>query len=436
MRAKAWCTVTWILHFLVGSVAVFIGLHRTALRQHAFKAAWASIAVALLVVFSLHAERAIAQNSAVPPIWDFRCFWVYGRVADVTHEPYNPHAMHTIGDALPYDRGFSREVLDVGMVYPPPSVALFAPLGLFETPKRALPFWYAILIGALLLDTMLLWRIFLRDAGIAGLLAAAVLVAVFPGTLEVIRAAQSVFVALAFVLLYLDARKPLRQGAFLALAVIVKPFVLVTLLYPLLRRDWRTLLSAVVTSLVLTAAVVPLIGWHSIASFITDSPEQRLPSTILTAYSNQSILGWVERVTQQQDSISAALHNPLYLVAVVLLLAATVALVAKFGEHERAYCIALLISLSLLIYPHDQFFYTPMLLIPIAFVWSRRSVLLGGAVTAWAFTFVEFALSNPFNMQMFAALASWIMLACLPPLQRLPSRVIASEAERVQLMIP
>jgi hypothetical protein len=402
------------LHLLGGLILAYVGLLPFVSTRRWLKAIWAVAAGVLLIIFCAHAYRTIASGIASPPIWDFRCFWIYGRVIDVTHQPYAPSAMHAIGDALSYNRGgFSREVLDVGLVYPPPAVLLFAPLGLFASPNAALPFWYALLILALLAAVVLLWRIFLSDSGWIGLVVAALLVALFPTTTIIFSDAQTIYIALFFVLLYLREEVPLRQGVWLALATIVKPFVIVVLLYPLLRKQWNVLGSAIATALILTAAAIPIIGWNSVLSFITNSPGKRLPSYILTDHSNQSLLGWIERATHQQAEVTTAFHNPLYLLAAAVLTSITIWLIIKSGERYKELCIALLLPLALLIYPHDQFYYIPMLLVPIFLLWSRRATLPGGAVGALAFTLVEFFVSGVENAQIYDALLAWIVLACL-----------------------
>jgi hypothetical protein len=404
-----------IVHGFIDALVVYFGLLPFVTTRRVFTVAWVAVAGLLLFISAKQAADAIAGGIASPPMWDFLCFWLYGRVADVLHQPYDPHAMHTIAAALTYDHTFAREILDVGFIYPPPAILLFAPLGIFANPRAALPFWYALLLVVLCINIVLLWRRFLHADGWRGLLASALLVTLLPTTITVIAIGQTQFIAMAFLLLFISERSALRQGVWLAVATIIKPFLLVIFLYPLLRRAWGTLISGLLTFFIATLAALPLIGWHSIVSFIKDPTSKRLPDWMLTDISNQSILGWLVRSTHQQAHVTSAVHQPLYVFIVIALVVVTVWTIMRPNGRERDYCIALLVPLALLIYPGTGWHYTTMLLIPMFFLWSRREMMPHGAWIACAFTAVELALSDIENAQMFAFLAAWIVLLwCFP----------------------
>jgi len=399
-----------ILHFFIDALAVYGGL-AALVKRRAFLIGWLAVAAGLLAIFAQHAWHTIAQSLATPPLWDFVCFWLYGRVADVTHLPYDPHAMHRIALALPpYGTGFAREVLDVGFIYPPPTIALFAPLGLFQTPHTAMPFWYAVLLPALCLEIVLLWRRFLYGYGWQGLVSAALLVLLFPTTVTVLGIGQTLFIASVFLLLYLNDASSLRRGVWLGFAAIVKPYMIVIWLYPVLRRDWRVLSAAMMTVAGVTAAVLPLIGWRSIVSFLTDPPSRRLPDWMLTDDSNQSLLAWLVRSTHRQAHVTAAVHMPIYLFAVIALVAITAWCIVRIGEADRDYCIVILVPLALLIYPATGWHYAPLLLVPLCYLWSRKNAIPYGAICASAATIAVFMLAETGSAAMFASLLMWILL--------------------------
>lgn len=407
----------WLLHLAIDGLAIGFGFLPIVDKRRALTASWLVIGSVLLIAAAIPAAHALEKDLANPPVWDFRCFWLYGRVADVLHQPYDPHSMHQIAHALSLDRdrGFDREVLDVGFVYPPPTVALYAPLGLFPTPPSAIKLWDPVLLLTVCIDVTLLWLAFMRTEGWRGLACAAMLVALFPTTASTVEIGQSAFIAMAFVMLFLVDRSAYRQGIWLALSAIVKPFLLIIVLYPMLRKDWRSVLAAFATICCVTVAVLPLIGWRSVVRYFTEPPELRLPNWMLTSDSNQSILGWIVRTFHQKVSVSSAIHEPLFLVIALGLSAATAMVIYNYTSRDRSYSVSLLIVLSLLIYPHAQWFYGVLLLIPIGLLWSRRQLIPGTTLLLTAFTVVEFILAATGNAQIFGVLLAWAVLAAAAP---------------------
>ena len=63
-------------------------------------------------------------------------------------------------------------------------------------------------------------------------------VAIWGPTIETLQFAQTIFLVAAFVFAYARERSDWRAGIWLALAVVVKPFVLVLVLVPLIRRRY------------------------------------------------------------------------------------------------------------------------------------------------------------------------------------------------------
>jgi Glycosyltransferase family 87 len=406
----------WVLgHLAADTFAIFAVFAQQTSKRRVVMLAAASLAAALLSITALHQAAQVERNIASPPIWDARCFWTYARAIVLFHKPYDTTAMHHAAKMLPYDRGFTREVLDVGFEYPPPTAAVIAPLGLFATPRAAAPYWYGLIVVALLAQILLLWRHFLRSDGWLGLAAAAMITLFLPLTSAVLSMGQTVFLAEVFLLLYLSARDEWRQGFFLALGTIVKPYLVLVFLYPILRGRWRVVLSSAVAIVAVTMLALPLIGWTSIVSYLTSPPISRWAAYMETITSNQSLLAWLLRMEHRSPPLTAALHDPLYIVLSIALVIVTIWRVRSL-RADRDYAATLLVIVAIAICPAPVWYYAAMLSVPICLLWSRRHRIQHGSIIAWAFTAAIFLLAGRENGQFFAVLLAWSVMWALPSL--------------------
>jgi hypothetical protein len=116
----------------------------------------------------------------------------------------------------------------------------------------------------------------------------------------------------------------------------------------------------------------------------------------------------------------------LYVISAAALLAVTIWIIVRYVKSDRAYSAALLLPLSLLLYPATEWHYTPVLLVPLCLLWSRRNALPYGSGLAFAVTFLEFMLAATGNGPMFASLLMWVLLvllsaAAIPAASRVPA---------------
>jgi hypothetical protein len=318
-------------------------------------------------------------NLAHPPRYDFLCFWLDGRVALTYHNVYAPAYFHLLGDSLAQPADWVREFLDVGFLYPPISVVWFAPLGLFRTPGAALAAWYRLLFAALALSVIALWRQFFRPSGIAGLLAASALLMAFPATAMDMASTQTIGIALLFALLFRGDRNPWRAGIWIALALSVKPFLITLLIVPLITRSWKTVGAAAAAVCALIAAALAIIGPSGFLTYFRDSPVGRVPGYMYSGMWNQSLLGWILRLSRRDPAALVVAHETLYLTLVAIVVATTVLICCVIVRSNRDAAIALSLLLGLLVYPQTLYFYSLLLVLPIAIMWTQAR---GGVTTA------------------------------------------------------
>src|SRR5439155_13027080 len=209
---------------------------------------------------------------------------------------------------------------------------------------------YALQIAALLLSIELLHRLFLSGSGMWGLGLAAILVFSLRGTWSTINFGQTNFLVLLFLLLYWRDRKIPRAGVWLALGIFVQLYVVLVLLYPLLRRQWSVLAYTVVSSLLLAAASLAVLGPTTFVSYFTLDPASHLPNWVYMERINQSLLAVILRSSNTEMRSVFLFSQPLYLILASYINSVISYLVYR-ARHDSDWGLAFVLATALLIYP-------------------------------------------------------------------------------------
>lgn len=362
-------------HILIVEIALWFVLGAALLQNlrplHNSRRAIIALVMFLFLMVGLRdVEHIIALRWHEPSIWDVRSFWVWGRVAMTTHRIYDPAASLALGRAFPYDYGWTSQFLNVGFIYPPATILLFAPLGLFTSPQAASPFWYTFNIIALIAAIVVLWRLFFQEYGVLGLLAVAVLTVTLKSTFSTFSFGQPLPVMLLLLSCYLADRFATRRGVWLGLAFIVKPMAIAFLLLPVLRRTWSEVTAATVTILAGTLVTIELFGWSNIWPYFANGPSRRYPLVTWMEQSNESLFSAVLRLTHQAvpDSL---VHARLFLLSAIVVTAITVYFCVRSAPRDPAVTLSFLIGYSLLVFPPSAGYYNDILLIPMLLLWNR-----------------------------------------------------------------
>jgi glycosyl transferase family 87 len=314
-------------------------------------------------------------NLTAPREWDFVCFWLWGRTAALRLDFYDPSQIQAVASSLEASDEFSRLILQGGFWYPPPSMLIFAPLGLLPL-RGAMLCWYLVQAVFAAGAAWLLWRTFLGEIGVLGLVTAAAMLVALPPTRSTAWFAQTNFVMLFLFLLLLRYRDKPWAGVYLALGAIVKPYFLFLLGYFLLKRAWKAIAVACGTLLVSVGVSAALFGLAPLASFVATNPTSRIPGYVYGEPINQSILGMLVRAGSGSLE-GSIMRQPLYL-AIATLLAVTTAWAMRHADLTRQHGIGLCLSLALLLYPATLTHYSVVLLAPmLAYFRDRRELPLG-----------------------------------------------------------
>jgi Glycosyltransferase family 87 len=319
--------------------------------------------------------RIIVHTVLVPPGWDYQALWLYGHVADSGMNPYLPAPYHALAGPGPFVEDFGAEVLDVGAVYPPPTLLLFATIGWMPLRVAIVP-WMIVQVSAFLFCVLLLWQIFFPGRQRDKLALVLALALLLPATHATFFHGQINFLAVLCVLVAWRMRDRALSGAYFVGAAVVKLMYGALWLYPLLRRQWRAVAGTVVAGLVACLVSLLAFGAGTFATYLRDNPVvHRMPTAYFSTFVNQSLLGAALRLVPYANSstFGPPVHDPLYLATSVLVGLVTVWLVVRQPRTADGEDISLvlLILMGMLIYPWTLSNYFVVLLIPIAYLWSR-----------------------------------------------------------------
>jgi hypothetical protein len=340
---------------------------------------------AFLVGSSLTLGRNLLKQAILtvrePPEYDLGAFWIYGRVAVTGGNYYLPEAMHQEGDRLGSSPVFTREVLDVGFLYPPPTMLLIAPLGLLNHSQAALA-WQVVSISSLIAAALLLWRLFLPASGVPGLGAVAALLLSLPATLWNIQLTQTNLVVLFCLAAFWAMRDRPISGFFLALGTAVKPVVALIGLYLLLQRQWKAVAFAAGTYAGLALLALACFGWAPFLTYFVSNPVSRIAGWTVVGHNSVSLLATAFKLSGEVVTaapLQAPWSNPLFLTLASMVLGTTLWLMYRLPRAAAALgeelSLALLIPAALLLYPNTLHHYTVVLVLPLLWIWTRASRL-------------------------------------------------------------
>ncbi len=344
-----------------------------ALRSRASMAqrmVWTVVVGAVIVLAAARLILLAAHNVHAVPVWDFLGFWFNAHVAAARENIYNPLYATELARSFAVTPVFRREIIDVGFWYPPGSIFIFLILALFANIHAAYAVWYAIQAAALILAIWLLARTFLREDGLAGVLAAAALTLALPAASSTVAAGQTNFLLLLGLALFWRAKERFTGGLWLGFAVLVKPLVAI-LVIPLLIRRWFAPVGGTVLVVVLATIAAGGIVPGALSAYLHANPSSKLPPWVYTEASNTSLLGAILRAAHPVAITGIPLPISFAVSSIVLLLISAW-LCVRLRSDAADLAVSLWLVLGLLLYPVSQDFYAILLIVPLLVLWRRR----------------------------------------------------------------
>jgi hypothetical protein len=330
-----------------------------------------------------------------PEIWDFGSFYLFGKVASLGMNYYNPDNFHIVYNQIAHtlpviSDAFVSSLLNVGFLYPPPTILYFAPLGLL-TFKSAIIVWSVILVIMTIVCFYFIWHIFLKKFGQNGFILAGILFFSFPPTISTIQYLQTNFFLVFYLLMMYRFQDKKYSGIFLAMAVFTKPYMIIFSLYFLMRKKWGSLLYAIYTGIILSGITFLIFGKDVFLNYFLNGPTNRIPEWVYSEKINESLSAVLIR-----HGLLSHFSNYTF----VLLIVFAVALIfliylLKKGLYDFMWSFLLLIGL--LVYPGTLSYYGTLLVFITGQFFSndsqlRLSPLFGITCTTICFSLASFTL--------------------------------------------
>jgi hypothetical protein len=321
---------------------------------------WVIYFVVLAIAIYLFAAKVIHRINN-PKVWDFTAFYLYGKVAASGHNFYQPEYFHQVYHTLQLPGSFydqlSKEVLDVGFPYPPPTILYFAPLG-FLSYDTALVCWSIFNLFFAAGCIYLVYDQFFRADKLNGLILVASLFLLFPPVKTTIDYSQTNFILLFYLLLIKKHSDKKMSGIWLALAIFTKPYMIIFGLFLLLKKNWGAIIYFIITAIAICGLTMLLFGKSPFVSYIFDNPSQRIPATVFSEDLNQSLHAVLLRAGIV--TIDKPLTYLYFVIGILLFTAVYLFFLLKRKLYD--YILAVLLLVALLLYPGTLNFYGVLLL--------------------------------------------------------------------------
>ena len=302
-----------------------------------------------------------------PEFWDFTCFYLYGKVSSGGYNFYLPENFHNVFLSLDLPSilnsshtayaGFLKACVNVGFPYPPPTMLYFAPLG-YLSYQTALIFWTLFISSFALACIYLIYRMFFKEYRLNGLLLVGTLFFTLSQTRGTVFYTQTNFILLFLLLLLKKYSDTKIGGMLLALAFFTKPYMLIFLIYFIIRKNWNSILYFILSSVILIGITLALFGRAPFVSYLFNNPASRFPKGVFLEDNNQSLHSILLR-----NNLITFNHPDTYIfisIAVLILTGIFILYLSKKKLYDNIWAILLLIGLS--IYPGTLDHYGVLLL--------------------------------------------------------------------------
>ena len=406
---------------LVLTPVVLAGYGVVRERQGWWRRAYVALLLVVIAGFAgLDAFRA-SVNVRNPPEWDIQAFWISGRVAAEGANFYDPADMHRI--AAPLQQAatplsarpvFTREILDTGFLYPPPTIFLVAPIGALDLQPAALV-WYLFHSVVLLLCIIMLRRVFLPHGGMLELGVVAALTLMLNATYTTYVFGQTTFLVLLCLAIFWGLRDRPVSGLALAAGFVAKPIFAFFFAYPLLRSRWRALAIGVAALAAMLGLTLLVFGGEIFVTYLTSNPVSRAPADLYVLNENQSLLAALLRTSGHDFADSSPLLYPPFVIAASSIVAVTLLLTYRLPPSRSELALAIAVPAALLIYPQSLEHYTMLLLAPMLYLWTRSEELEVSNAVIVGFLTLQYALIR-YNHGYIAVLANalqWLFCVAL-----------------------
>jgi hypothetical protein len=294
---------------------------------------------------------------------------LFGKVGISSSDFYNPQVFQQVFNDLHLQSigagSFVTEVVNVGFWYPPPSMLLFLPLGLFDL-QTGYFLWQTTIILFLIVDMLLLLKFYFvplykNHKDIKILFPLLILIMLFPYITVMVSLSQTISIFLFFLILLIRYINNWKSGIFLAILVAIKPLAAIFILYFILFKKWKILLASVVTGTLLILVTGLTFGFDVFLNYFTSPPTDRIPDLIYFEYS--CLFGALKKLQQYiPNYMSTNVLKSVYYFISIVLITFTCYCSRQLSQVSKTKAFLIFIPATLIIYPATLFHYILMLL--------------------------------------------------------------------------
>jgi hypothetical protein len=318
---------------------------------------WFRFLLKSTTVFSLIFFSVLFYQSILPKEWDFTCFYLFGKIARYHLDFYQTADYYKILPLanIPFElsQDFKTEVLNVGCLYPPPTLFLFLPLGYLPYQQAMLLMYVFILLSVIACIILLKHIFFTRDSLKGWMISIIFTLMLIPLLSTVIYTQICILLLLLLLLTFYTRNKPV-SGVFLSLAIFVKPFVLILLFWYILRKQWKALGYFILTCAVIGLISVAYFGIDPFLSYLFSNPSKKLPSFWYSEMTNQSLLSELYRLFPSHWETARIIN---YTITCTLIFVSSFVAHKMIKTNKSDLLFPLLLVIVLIIYPNGQIYY-------------------------------------------------------------------------------
>ena len=399
---------------LLGIATVFIIF---SFRKIRYQEAITKLITGMIIFMVVYQGYNLVLSYFVIPHWDYLCFYLFGKVGLVSTDFYNPEVFaqrfNELDLASRVSHDYILEIVNVGFWYPPSTMFVFLPLGMFGLETGHF-IWQTMIIGFLLIDVYLLIKYYyprpasaFSDQSKFPLFLLSLLL--FPNLIATIGIGQTISILLFFLLVIIKDLNSYRAGICLALMIIFKPLAALLVFYFLFHKKWKTIISLTITGILIVGLTVLAFGYNSILNYFTSPPTSRIPDFVYYEY--HSIYGTllkIQRILPTLVSVPAIKLISYGMSAIML--GITIYASKKLAKRSEALAFLIFIPMALLVYPATLWFYSILLVPVVLYIFNQQ----GLKNTALNFIFLLILYGAGFLSVFFLNSLLWLMLVSWP----------------------
>ncbi len=355
--------------FFISCILVYY----STFKQKKYEIQITNIVLGILLFLLISLFNDLAQTYLHIPQWDFVSFFLFGKVGIAHSNFYDPDTFmkfyNTLNLQTRVNGGFIPEIVNVGFWYPPPSMLLFLPLGMFDI-QTGYFIWQTIIILFLIIDIFLLVKYYpieinkIYNKNII-LYLSTILVLLFPSILSPMLYSQTISVFLFFLILLMLNLDNWKAGIFLTVLILIKPLAAIFVFYFLFFKKWKILGFFLLSGCLVIIVSIFLFGFDSFIVFFKSPPTNRIPPKLLYQLIIESLNAVVLRLQHKISGYvnfkSARIVTSFLSILIIFITLYSSKMLAK---KSGLFSFIIFIPMSLLIYPNTQSFYI-LLLLPV-----------------------------------------------------------------------